>query len=180
MSSLRCKICNSPHRREIERMLVEGKTYQTICEAMEDKIDLNLANISVHKAKHMLISPDSLRELTGPQAHLITPINAQTATPEELLEYVVQEAAAGIEALKLLPVSHYTLNARNNFLSTIRQIAETQMKASGAIKNDQDITVLISEQLRQRGIFIEASELAEVATEEEDERGPNKPKLLPS
>ena len=153
-------------------LITEGKTYVHICEIMKTKgIDINPANLSTHKNRHMPQSVDSLRELAGSQGQLLTPFDVSDLSPEQLLEYVAQEAVGGIEALKLLPVSHYTLNARNNFLSTIRQIAETQLKASGAIKDEKDITVLINEQLRSRGITIDIEPI------KEEEATSKRPKL---
>lgn len=173
--SSRCKICSSGYRKEIERMLItEGKTYVQVCEIMKTKgIDLNPANLSTHKNRHMPQSVDSLRELTGSQVHLITPFDVSDLSPEQLLEYVAQEAVGGIEALKLLPVSHYTLNARNNFLSTIRQIAETQIRANGG-GDKEDITELINQQLKARGLMVDVTPTKD---EEEDEATSKRQKL---
>jgi len=154
----RCKICNSEYRREIERLLiVEGKSYQFIIDLMETKdFTLNVANISNHKNKHMMNDVDTVIGLSKSAASLIPPVDTRNLSPEDLLDYVIREAINGVDALKLLPTSHYTLNARNNFLSTIRQIAESRIKAAGTGDKD-DITTLINEQLKARGLMVDVT-----------------------
>ena len=157
-TDVRCKVCASGYRKEIERMIiVEGKSYTQICEIMDDKgVSLNPPNITHHKNKHMLLNVESARGLSKSAASLMPVIDVTSLSPEQILDYVMQEAMSGIEALKILPTSHYTLNARNNFLSTIRQIAESRIKAAGTGDKD-DITTLINEQLKARGMMVDVT-----------------------
>jgi len=158
VAGVQCKICNSGFREEIERMIInEGKSYTQIIAIMETKgINLNTANLSKHKNKHMMLNVDTLKQLSKSRTSSMPVIDVKTLSPEQILDYVMQEAMGGIESLKLLPVSHYTLNARNNFLSTIRQIAETKIKAQGGGDKD-DITELINQQLKDRGMMVDVT-----------------------
>lgn len=76
----KCKICRSPCRDQIDRMIVEGQPYTKIIVAFPE-LNLNKANISNHK-KHL--NPAILQEAREKyQAHL-----------EEMAKDVVDEVEA--------------------------------------------------------------------------------------
>ncbi len=57
----RCKICQSPHRKEIDQMLKEGTKYSVII-AKFPELKLNKQNISNHR-KHAFITYDTIQSL---------------------------------------------------------------------------------------------------------------------
>lgn len=76
----RCKVCRSPFREEIDRMIIEGRSYSQIIKAFP-QLSLNKANLTHHK-KHVL--PEVMEEAREKyQAHL-----------DELAEDVVDELEA--------------------------------------------------------------------------------------
>ena len=59
----RCKICQSPYRKEIDQMLKEGTKYNIII-AKFPELKLNKQNISNHR-KHAFITYDTIQSLDG-------------------------------------------------------------------------------------------------------------------
>ena len=63
MHDPRCKICQSPYRKEIDQMLKEGTKYNIII-AKFPELKLNKQNISNHR-KHAFITYDTIQSLDG-------------------------------------------------------------------------------------------------------------------
>ena len=58
----KCKICRSPYRESIDRMILEGKSSTEIIEKFKDKIpNLNKVNIHNHR-KHILVLTEAKKK----------------------------------------------------------------------------------------------------------------------
>ena len=77
----RCKVCTHPQRAEIEKMLLEGKSYDEI----REKFGISQATLSRHFKKHMprlVLDPEELNKLY--EEHRVKQIDLQ----EELLKLI--------------------------------------------------------------------------------------------
>lgn len=85
----RCKVCNSPHRNEIENLLSEGWGTKRISAWLKETYDEQISHTSIlnHKKKHWNVA----REIKK---------RAAQKESEELFEAEVQKGLSRLEALK--------------------------------------------------------------------------------
>lgn len=97
-----CKVCNSPHRREIERLMVSGIGNPRICVFMEAAGEtFNRQNLDRHKANHMSIEEAVIAEMWAHHARnaLLDPdeMEGLIVTREGMLDVMLQYAKQAME-----------------------------------------------------------------------------------
>ena len=85
----RCKVCNSSHRTEIERLLAEGWSARRISEWLEEHFGekISHAAISSHKKKHWNVAEEVKKRAAQKES-------------EELFEIEVSKGLSRLDALK--------------------------------------------------------------------------------
>jgi len=85
----RCKVCNSPHRAEIERLLAEGWSSRRIAQWLEEKFGEKISHraINEHKKRHWNVAKEIKRRAAQKES-------------EELFEQEVQKGLTRLEALR--------------------------------------------------------------------------------
>jgi hypothetical protein len=64
-----CKVCMSPHRFDIEKELVSGRTYKKIAEGLPDGAEISWRNVKDHfRNNHLPLEVSATREIVENQA----------------------------------------------------------------------------------------------------------------
>ena len=85
----RCKVCNSPHRAEIEKLLAEGWSSRRISKWLEETYGEKISHnaISTHKKYHWNVAEEVRKRAAQKES-------------EELFEQEVQKGLSRLEALR--------------------------------------------------------------------------------
>ena len=143
----RCKVCTHPQRAEIEKMLLEGRSYDEI----REKFGISQATLSRHFKKHMprlVLDPEELNRLY--EEHRVKQIDLQ----EELLKLIgrLENLFRKLETLDRLlaegkKVSWYayvqSIGERRQILKEIRETMLTINELKSEIKTEKDLSELL-------------------------------------
>ena len=145
-----CKICRHPKRHEIEKMLLEGKTYREI----KEKYDVSQASLSRHLRNHMprlILNVEELERLH--EEHRIKQIDLQEelfkllARLEELykkLERLDQKFFVSEGKPKISPHAYIeSVQERRSILAQIRDTLLTINELKTEIKTEKDLSELL-------------------------------------
>ncbi len=147
-----CKICRHPRRAEIEKMLLEGRTYKEIVEAFNN--EFSIASLSRHLRLHMprlILDPEKLNQLY--QEHRVKQIDLQ----EELFKLLgrLEELYKKLERLdekffvsegkpKISPHAYIeSVQERRNILTQIRETLLKMEELKQEIKTEKDLSELL-------------------------------------
>ena len=152
-----CKICRHPRRAEIEKMLLEGKTYKEIVEAFNN--EFSIASLSRHLRLHMprlILDPDKLNELYREhrvkQIDLEQELLKQIARLEELYEKLEKiDQRFFTDRPKVSPHAFVeSVRERRNILADIRETMIAIRELESEVKTEKDLSELL-QRLREMG-----------------------------
>jgi len=143
----RCRVCNHPQRSEIEKMLLEGMSYDEI----REKFGISQATLSRHFKKHMprlILDPEELNRLY--EEHRVK----QVDLAEEMFKLIgrLENLFRKLENLdKLLEegkkISWYayvqSIGERRQILKEIRETMLTINELKSEIKTEKDLSELL-------------------------------------
>ena len=152
-----CKICRHPRRAEIEKMLLEGRTYKEIVEAFNN--EFSIASLSRHLRLHMprlILDPDKLNELYREhrvkQIDLEQELLKQIAKLEELYEKLERiDQRFFTDRPKVSPHAFVeSVRERRNILADIRETMIAIRELESEVKTEKDLSELL-QRLREMG-----------------------------
>ena len=153
--SRRCKICSHPQRAEIEKMLLEGATYEEISK----KFGVSTGTISKHFRNHMprlILDEEELKQLY--EKHRVKQIDLTEELLKQIdrLEDLYQKLAKldeKFDAGKIRSIIGYvdSIAERRNLLKEMREIMLTIQELKEEVKTEKDLSELLRK-LKEEGL----------------------------
>ncbi len=96
--SARCKVCNSPHRAEVERWRGEGLSYQAIADRLADLGEcVSYESVRRHLANHFNVKAEARRQYEKSKAAMREQVD-RTLSEVEMLDGVARRSYKLLEA----------------------------------------------------------------------------------
>lgn len=171
-----CKVCNSPHRAEIEKLILEGWSVRRIANWLKETYgeQISHAAIANHKNKHFNVAREIRKRVSVEESKQLF----ETAVREGIsrIDSLKQERLKNIELAEMLRSIFKQLLVNNNWktvspetikaLQMLYHTATTQVRLTAAEEYKQlggtDVEDVVGELLRQ---------LAGIEEDEEDRGG---------
>jgi len=153
--SRRCKICSHSQRAEIEKLLLQGATY----EAVSERFGVAVGTISKHFRNHMprlIMDEEELKQLY--ERHRVRQIDLAEELYRQIdrLEELYQRLAKvdeKFEAGKVKSLIGYvdSIAERRNLLKEMREVLLTMEELGEEVKSEKDLSELLRK-LKEMGV----------------------------